>query len=47
VLGTTQDAGCQDGTRYAKTADVQVYLPNDAKNGVLHVEHCREEGDWP
>lgn len=47
VLGTTQSVVCADGTSYPKTAEIQVYLPNDLKNGVLHVENCREEGAWP
>ncbi|MFM2065213.1 MAG: hypothetical protein RLZZ584_122 [Pseudomonadota bacterium] len=47
VLGTTQSVGCGDGTLYPRTADVQVYMANDARNGVLHVENCREEGAWP
>lgn len=47
VLGTTQSVTCADGTVYPKTAAVQVYLPNDSKNGVLYVENCREEGRWP
>ena len=47
VLGTTQSVICADGTLYPKTAAVQLYLPNDAQNGVLYVENCREEGGWP
>lgn len=47
VLGTTQSVGCADGTVYPKTAQVQVYMANDQRNGVLHVENCREEGRWP
>lgn len=47
VLGTTQSVTCKDGTVYPKTAAMQVYLPNDQKNGLLYVENCREEGRWP
>lgn len=47
VIGTTQSVTCEDGTVYAKNTTLQVYIPNDQKNGVLHVENCREEGSWP
>lgn len=47
VLGTTQSVTCDDGTAYPKTAEIQVYVPNDSRNGVLYVESCREEGAWP
>lgn len=47
VLGTTQSADCPDGTVYPKTAAIQVYMPNDQRAGILHVENCREEGAWP
>jgi hypothetical protein len=47
VLGTTQSVSCADGTVYPKTADVQVYMANDARNGVILVDQCREEGAWP
>lgn len=47
VLGTTQSVTCADGTVYPKTAAVQVYMPNDSKNGVLYIENCRAEGRWP
>lgn len=47
VLGTTQSVACADGSVYPKTAAVQAFLPNDQRNGVLHVENCREEGRWP
>ncbi|MEY4748757.1 MAG: hypothetical protein RIQ60_971 [Pseudomonadota bacterium] len=47
VLGTTQSVKCPDETVYPKTADVQVYMANDARNGVILVDQCREEGPWP
>lgn len=47
VLGTTQSVTCEDGTTYSKTATVQIYIPNNQKNGILYVENCQEEGRWP
>lgn len=47
VLGTTQSVSCDDGTAYPKTVEIQVYVPNDSRNGVLYVESCREQGAWP
>ncbi len=47
VLGTTQSATCADGSTYPKTADIQVYLPNDSRQNKLFVENCKEEGIWP
>jgi hypothetical protein len=47
VLGTTQSVDCADHTVYPKTAQVQVFVPNDQRAGLLHVENCREEGSWP
>lgn len=47
VLGTTQSVTCGDGTVYPKTAEIQVFVPNDQRNGVLYVEDCEEKGNWP
>lgn len=47
VLGTTQSVTCENGAAYPKTAAMQVYIPNDQKNGIFHVENCQEEGSWP
>lgn len=47
VLGTTQSATCQDGSTYPKTADIQVFVPNDGRAGILHVGACSEPGPWP
>lgn len=47
VLGTTQSAACADGMVYAKTAEIQAYVPNDAAVGIVHVGHCSEELAWP
>jgi hypothetical protein len=47
VLGTTQSVSCADGTTCPKTDDVQVYMANDARNGLVFVENCGEEGRWP
>lgn len=46
VLGTTQSVDCQDMS-YKKTADIQVFIPNDQRAGVLYVENCQDEGEWP
>lgn len=47
VLGTTQSAQCKDGSTYAKTAELQVYVPNDGRAGILHVGACSEPSPWP
>jgi hypothetical protein len=46
VLGTTQSATCADGSTYNKTPAIQVFVPNDAKVGILHVGACREDAIW-
>jgi hypothetical protein len=47
VIGTTQSATCQDGSTYPKTAENQVYVANNGKDGINHVGSCSEEGAWP
>ncbi|MBI1892151.1 MAG: hypothetical protein HYS18_16015 [Burkholderiales bacterium] len=47
VLGTTQSVKCDDGTIFSKTAEIQVFLPNDAQNDALLVEACEDKGPWP
>ncbi|OOG43915.1 hypothetical protein B0B52_08380 [Polaromonas sp. A23] len=46
VIGTTQSVVCEEGT-YPKSANLQVYLQNDAPANKLVVENCRDEGAWP
>lgn len=46
VVGTTQSATCKE-MAYPKTADIQVYIPNDAYQGKLLVENCQEVRNWP
>jgi hypothetical protein len=47
VLGTTQSAVCADGSLYAKTATIQVFVPNDGRAGIIHVGACAEDSIWP
>jgi hypothetical protein len=47
VIGTTQSAVCSDGSIYPKTAENQVFVPNDTRIGILHVGACGEELVWP
>lgn len=47
VLGTTQSAQCADGKSYPKTAEIQVFVPNDGRAGIIHVGACGEEKAWP
>lgn len=47
VLGTTQSVECPDGKTYPKTAEIQVYMPNDTRNNQLYVENCTKLGAWP
>jgi hypothetical protein len=46
VLGTTQSMQCKD-TAYPKSADIQVYIPNDSQAGTIYVDDCVEEQPWP
>lgn len=46
VIGTTQSANCEDGSTYPKTAENQVYVPNDNRAGIIHVGACTEEPIW-
>lgn len=47
VIGNTQSAQCEDGSSYPKTAEIQVYVPNDGKAGIIHVGNCGAETKWP
>ncbi|KFB76745.1 MAG: hypothetical protein J5X22_22320 [Candidatus Accumulibacter sp.] len=47
VLGTTQSAICADGSLFAKTAAIQVFVPNDGRDGIIHVGACAEDSSWP
>jgi hypothetical protein len=47
VLGTTQSAQCADGAVYAKTSEIQVFVPNDGRVGIIHVGNCAAEASWP
>ncbi|MDD5544604.1 MAG: hypothetical protein PHX83_15665 [Acidobacteriia bacterium] len=46
VIGPGQSAKC-DGTSYGKSAENQVYVPNDSKNGKVYVENCISSEKWP
>jgi hypothetical protein len=47
VLGTTQSAECADGSTYSKTTELQVFVANDGRAGIIHVGACSEEANWP
>lgn len=47
VIGTTQSAQCADGSIYPKTAQTQVFVPNDSRAGIVHVGACSAPSDWP
>ena len=47
VLGTTQSAECRGGLAYAPSPELQVYVPNDVRVGVIHVGNCSAETPWP
>lgn len=47
VIGTAQSAVCSDGSIYPKTAENQVFVPNDTRIGILHVGACGEDVVWP
>jgi hypothetical protein len=46
VVGPGQSAQCKQMT-YAKSAVNQVYIPNEARNNVLHVADCTAGDVWP
>jgi hypothetical protein len=46
ILGTTQSMQCKD-TTYPKSADIQVYIPNDSQTRTIYVDDCVEEEPWP
>ncbi len=47
VVGTTQSATCADGSTLPKTKEIQVFVPNDGRAGIIHVGACSEETAWP
>ena len=47
VIGNTQSADCGAQGGHPKSANLQVYVRNDAAAGHLEVEDCRDEGPWP
>jgi hypothetical protein len=46
VLGTTQSMECKE-TAYPKSADIQVYIPNDSATKAIYIDNCVEEEAWP
>lgn len=46
VIGSTQSAGCADGSTFPKTAAQQVFVPNNGRIGIVHVGACTEEAIW-
>ena len=47
VLGTTQSVTCSENETYPATADIQVYIPNNARENQIYVEECEDQGVWP
>lgn len=47
VIGTTQSVTCPDGSVFPKTAEPQVFVPNNGLDGIVHVGACKNEGTWP
>lgn len=47
VVGTGQSVRCQDGSLIAQSAEEQVYIDNDTREGRVLVENCEQLGAWP
>jgi hypothetical protein len=47
VVGTGQSVRCQDGSLIAQSAEEQVYIDNDTREGRVLVENCERLGAWP
>ena len=47
VVGTTQSVSCGDGQVFPKTADIQVFVPNNGEKGIFHVGACSPPAVWP
>ncbi|MEN9373082.1 MAG: hypothetical protein RIR79_634 [Pseudomonadota bacterium] len=47
VLGTTQSVTCSENETYPATGDIQVYIPNNARENKIYVEDCEDQGVWP
>lgn len=47
VVGTTQSATCADGSTLPRTAELQVFVPNNGRAGINHVGACSEDATWP
>lgn len=47
VIGTTQSAQCEDGSKYPQTSVNQVFVPNDGRVGIIHIGACSDEAPWP
>jgi hypothetical protein len=45
VLGTTQSVQCETAA-YLKTADIQVYIPNDWQTQTAFVDDCEDKAIW-
>lgn len=46
VVGTTQSAKCENDLVFSKTAENQVFVANNGKDGIFHVGACAEEPIW-
>lgn len=47
VVGTTQSVSCGDGQVFAKTAEIQVFVPNNGEKGIFHTGACSPPAVWP
>ena len=47
VVGTTQSVACGDGQVFPKTAEIQVFVPNNGEKGIFHTGACSPPAVWP
>ncbi len=47
AVGPGQSVRCDDGQQLDVSAALQVYVANDARQGVTLVERCEDLGAWP
>jgi hypothetical protein len=45
VIGSGQSVQCEN-THMPKSSSLQMYIPNDSRNGVLWVENCNDLPPW-
>lgn len=47
VVGTTQSVSCGDGLEFPRTAEIQVFVPNNGEKGIFHTGACSPPAVWP